>query len=160
MFSSGMGVVGNRDTLKWEGNTQHIQLYKFQRVQTDGINCGSTNLFKAIEIWMYLGGHMPFNFTVLILPYSIIPAGWLYRLTAEFPTPELTQRSGFTASHMWFPKLTWGYGQLPALKTITGSFHTLFNEFFNPPWSSYTQVHGTLLQQLNLLLDLFQDGRE
>lgn len=62
---------------------------------------------------------------------------------------------------MWFPKLTWGLGKHSALsRSITTSFHTLFNEFFNPPWSSYTQVYHTLLQQFYLLLDLFQNGRE
>ena len=52
-----MGVLGSQDSIKWEGNIQHIQLYKFQRLQIGGIDCGPTNLLKATGIWMYLDGH-------------------------------------------------------------------------------------------------------
>lgn len=48
----------------------------------------------------------------------------------------------------------------PWARVSLPSCHTLFNKFFNSPWSSYTQVHHTLLQQLYLLLDLFQEERE
>ena len=134
-------------------NSTNSRGYKLMELIVDPLTC-----LKQLKPACSQVGTCTAICPTLILPYSTC---WLTLETeGRVANFRINTELCFHTSHMWYPKLTWGWGKLPALKSITGSFHTLFNEFFNPPWSSYTQVHGTLLQQLYLLLDLFQDGRE